>query len=174
MHQLKIDLNSVDELFNEPEFDPFNPTSRCESGISDLYNQTEGLSSKTKLQILISILTQPEESDILPQIEDAIQRYCAVKIAQSEREIHEIRQQGKRDMRWALTISVILLLAAFLITQLTFLPEIIIYLLSTGAGIIAWVALWPPLDSILYEWSPYRQVKLRYQQLQSAEVKIIT
>ncbi|MBE9474927.1 MAG: hypothetical protein IMY85_08535 [Chloroflexi bacterium] len=71
-----------------------------------------------------------------------------------------------------MTISVIQLLGAYLVTQLTFLPKIIIYLLSTGAGIIAWVALWPPLDSILYEWSPYRQIKLRYQQLQSAQIEI--
>lgn len=46
----------------------------------------------------------------------------------------------------------------------------IIYLLATGAEIIAWVALWPPLDSILYEWSPYRQTKLRYEQIKSAQV----
>jgi hypothetical protein len=91
---------------------------------------------------------------------------------QSEREIREIRHQGKRDLGWALTISVILLLGAYLVTQLTFLPEIIIYLLSTGAGIIAWVTLWPPLDSVLYEWSPYRQTKLRYQQVQAAQIVI--
>jgi len=73
-------------------------------------------------------------------------------------------------MGWASVISILLLLGAFLVTQLTFLPEVIIYLLATGAGIIAWVALWPPLDSILYEWSPYRQTKLRYEQLKSGQL----
>lgn len=170
MNQINIDLNSIEELFQEPEYNPFDPDSRCESGVADLYNQTQGLSPKTPLQIVISLAAQPIVTDILTRTKDALRRYFAVKIAQSEREIHEIRQQGKRDMGWAVTISVILLLGAFFVTQLTFLPEIMIYLLSTGAGIIAWVALWPPLDSILYEWSPYRQTKTRYQQLQSADI----
>ncbi len=106
------------------------------------------------------------------EIKNAIGRYCGVKIAQSEREMQEIRKQGVRDLRWAMLISVTMLLGAFLITTLTFLPEVLIYLLSTGAGIIAWVTLWPPLDSILYEWSPYRQTKRRYQLLKSAQVMI--
>ena len=172
MKQLNVDLNMIEELFEEPEFNPYDPDSRCESGVADLFNQTQDLSPKTQLQIVISLATQPKEADILTKTQDALCRYCTVKIAQSEREIHEIRRQGKRDLGWALTISMILLLGAFLVTQLTFLPEIIIYLLSTGAGIIAWVTLWPPLDSVLYEWSPYRQTKLRYQLLQSAEVTI--
>jgi len=88
-------------------------------------------------------------------------------------EIQEIRKQGLRDLRWAVIISVCLLLFAFLITQLDFLPEILLYLLSTSAGILAWVMLWPPLDSVFYEWSPYRRTKLRYELLKSAHVKII-
>ena len=174
MQKIKVDLNLIDDLFQEPEFNPFDPDSRCESGVADLFNQTQDISPKEPVQIEISLATQPVRMDILGKTEDALRRYCEVKIAQSEREIREIRHQGKRDLGWALTISVILLLAAYLVTQLTFLPEIIIYLLSTGAGIIAWVALWPPLDSILYEWSPYRQTKLRYKQLQSAQIEINT
>ena len=168
MNKIKVDLDVIEDLFQEPEFNPFDPDCRCESGVADLFNQTQNLSPKEPVQIEISLATQPEETDIFGKTEAALRRYCEVKIVQSEREIREIRHQGKRDLGWAMTISVILLLAAYLVTQLTFLPEIIIYLLSTGAGIIAWVALWPPLDSILYEWSPYRQTKLRYQQLQFA------
>jgi hypothetical protein len=172
MNKIKVDLNVIEDLFQEPEFNPFDPGCRCESGVADLFNQTQNLSPKEPVQIEISLATQPEETDILGKTETTLRRYCKVKIVQSEREIREIRHQGKRDLGWALTISVILLLGAYLVTQLTFLPEIIIYLLSTGAGIIAWVTLWPPLDSVLYEWSPYRQTKLHYQQLQAAQIVI--
>jgi hypothetical protein len=84
------------------------------------------------LQIEISLAIQPVRADILGKTENALRRYCEVKIAQSEREIREIRHQGKRDLGWALTISVILLLAAYLVTQLTFLPEIILSLAKVG------------------------------------------
>ena len=118
-------------------------------------------------------LKLPEDASLektQKEVEAAINRYCEIKITQSEREIQEIRTQGVRDMGWASVISILLLLGAYLVTLLSFLPEVIIYLLATGAGIIAWVTLWPPLDSILYEWSPYRQTKLRYEQIKSAQV----
>ena len=140
--------------------------------MADLFNQTQKISSKDALQITISLPVKVVEQGQKDEIKNAIGRYCGVKITQSEREMQEIRKQGTRDLRWAVIISVGLLLGAFLITTLTFLPEVLIYPLSTGAGIIAWVTLWPPLDSILYEWSPYRQTKRRYQLLKSAQVMI--
>ena len=172
MKNISVDLNGIDELFQEPDFDPFDPNSRCESGMADLYNQTQDFSAKEALQITISLPENKVEQEQRDEVKNAILRYCQVKIVQSEREAQEIRKQGLRDLRWAMIISVALLLSAFLITQLTFLPEILIYLLSTGAGIIAWVTLWPPLDSILYEWSPYRQTKIRYQLLKSARLML--
>ena len=170
MKTISVDLNSLDELFTEPDFDPYDANCRCESGIADLYNQTQNLSRKEQIQIQLNLPsgTDPDRKTI--EIQEAIGRFCDVKIAHSEREITEIRHQGWRDLGWASIISILLILGSFLVTQLTFLHEVIIYLLATGAGIIAWVALWPPLDSILYEWSPYRQIKLRYQQIKSAQV----
>lgn len=105
-------------------------------------------------------------------IKNALDRYCEVKIAHSERKSREIRKQGWQDMKWAVTISVILLLGAFLITQITIFPQILIYLRSSGAGIITWVILRPSHDSTLYEWSPYRQAKLRYLMIHSAQIEI--
>ena len=170
MKKISVELNTIDELFLEPDFDPFDPDCRCDSGIADLYNQTQNTPRKEAVQIELILPEEAAQTRTQKEVEDAIKRYCDVKIAHSEREITEIRSQGVRDMGWASVISILLLLGAFLVTQLTFLPEVIIYLLATGAGIIAWVALWPPLDSILYEWSPYRQTKLRYEQLKSGQL----
>ena len=170
MKRISVELNGIHELFQEPDFDPFDPDCRCESGIADLYNQTQNISRKEEIQIELNLPEDAAQPKTQPEIEAALKRYCDVKIIQSEREIHEIRHQGVRDMGWASVISILFLLGAFLVTQLTSLPELIIYLLATGAGIIAWVALWPPLDSILYEWSPYRQTKQRYEQLKSAQL----
>ena len=173
MRIITVELNSIDDLFQEPDFDPFDPHSRCESGIADLYNQTQNLPRKETLQIELKLSSEAAQVKSKVDIEAAIKRYCDVKIAQSDREINAIRHQGMRDMGWASVISILLLLGAFLVTQLTLLPDVIIYLLATGAGIIAWVTLWPPLDSILYEWSPYRQTKLRYEQLKSAQLILV-
>jgi hypothetical protein len=98
MNKIKVDLDVIEDLFQEPEFNPFDPDCRCESGVADLFNQTQNLSPKEPVQIEISLATQPEGTDTLGKTEAALRRYCEVKIVQSEREIREIRHQGKRDL----------------------------------------------------------------------------
>ena len=73
MNQINIDLNSIEELFLEPEFNPFDPC-RCESGVADLFNQTQDISPKTPLQIVISLATPLKEAVIVTKTKEALQR----------------------------------------------------------------------------------------------------
>jgi hypothetical protein len=65
MNKLNIDLNTIEELFQEPEFNPFDPESRCESGVADLFNQTQELSQKEPVQIVINLANEPDEEELL-------------------------------------------------------------------------------------------------------------
>lgn len=171
-NMIKLAMNNIEDLFNQPDYDPFDPSSRFGSGFDEILNQARKRSFKKPLQIMITLSSPVNDPDLNRRVEKAIKRFCTENIKQIGLELTEIREQGKRDLGWALSFSLILLLGAFLITQLTILPDFLIYLLSTGAGIIAWVVLWPPLDNLLYEWRPYRRSQLVYQQIQSAEIEI--
>ena len=93
MEKLSINLNTIEELFQEPDFNPFDPDSRCESGVADLFNQTQELSQKEAVQIEINLADSSHEWDLIAETEAAMKRYCAVQIAKSDREILEIRHQ---------------------------------------------------------------------------------
>jgi hypothetical protein len=64
-------LNVIDDLFQEPQFNPFDDDCRCESGVVNLFNQTQDLSPKEPVQIEISLVTQPVGVDILGKTENA-------------------------------------------------------------------------------------------------------
>ena len=165
-------MKKIEELFQEPDYNPFDSKSRFQSGFDELVDQVRELSMKEPLKIRITLSSLPVESDIEGLAKNALSRYCTHKINECEREIHELRSQGKRDLQWAVSLSFIFFLGAFFIAQLGFLPEFIIYLLATGFGILAWVVLWSPLDNLLYEWRPYRRSKRIYKYIQSSELGI--
>jgi hypothetical protein len=167
-----IELKTVEEFFLEPDYNPFDPESRAQSGIEELVDQVRELPMKEPLKICLTLSAEPEDVDYEEKVQYALSRYCSVKIRECEQDIHELRSQGRHDLVWALTISFVLLLGAYFASQLILLPNLFVYLISTGLGIIAWVVLWPPLDGLLYEWRPCRRSQQIYQRIQSAEMEI--
>ena len=172
LNTINIGLNSIEDLFLEPDFNPFNLQSRFQSGIDELVEQVRDLSMKRPLKICLSLASQSNEAEFDRLVKNALNRYCTVKIRECEQSIHELQSQGKRDLVYALLLSFIMVLGEFFIVQMSFLPEVFSYLLATGFGLIAWVVLWPPLDKLLYEWRPCRRAQRIYKYLQSAKVEI--
>ena len=171
---INIRLNSIEVLFEEPDFNPFDPESRDRSGMDELMDQLRESYLKRPLKINLGLPPESEDSVKEKAVKIAIDRYCSVKIRGCEQEIYDVISQGKQDLLSALLFSLLLFLGAFFVTQLSFLPEFIIYLIATGFGIIAWVVLWPPLDNLLYEWKPCRHMQRKYKYIQSAELEINT
>jgi hypothetical protein len=151
LNTIRIELNAIEDLFIEPDFNPFDPESRFQSGFDEMAEQVRELSMKVPHKICISLSSTPDEVDHEGLTSSALNRFCTVKIGECEQAIRELRSQGKRDLLSAFSLSFILILGEFLFVQLSFLPEIFTYLLATGFGLIAWVVLWPPLDKLLYE-----------------------
>jgi hypothetical protein len=172
INTISIELKAIEDLFVEPDFNPFDFESRFQSGIDELVDQIRELSLKKPLRIRLNFSKRPDDGAIDENVQSALRRYCSVKIRECEREICDLRSQGKRDLIWALTLSFIFFLGAFFVYQLPFIPEVLIYLLSTGFGLLAWVVLWPPLDNLLYEWKPCRRSQQFYKYIQSAELVI--
>ncbi len=171
---VSINVETVEELFLGTNFNPIDPKSRYQSGIDELVAQVRQQSFRQPLKIYIHIHSRPKNNEFKSEKKNALSRYCSVKISECDQEIQQIKSQARRDLVWALTLSFGFLLGAFFASQLSFLPELIIYLISTGLGILAWVVLWPPLDGLLYEWRPCRRSKRIYQRIQAAGLEINT
>ena len=174
LETIRIELNTIKDLFIEPDYNPFDPKSHFHSSLDELVDQARELSLKLPLKISITLSTPPEDANIEGLTSNAINRFCTVKIRECEQAIHELRSQGKRDLLSALLLSFILIFGEFFAVQLRFLPKFLTYLLATGLGLIAWVVLWPPLNKLLYEWRPCRRSQRIYKYLQAAKLEINT
>ena len=169
---IDLELNTIEDLFVVPDYNPFDPQNRTQSGMDEILVQVRNMSLKDPLKIRIKLSSSAKTAQAEQLVMGAWNRYCSFKIRECEQSIDQLQDQGKIDLVWALSISIILILGAFFTSKLLFLPEFIRYFLETGMGIIAWVLLWPPLDSILYEWRPCRRAQQMYKYIRSAILEI--
>ena len=73
--EIKVRLNGIEELFSEPEADPFDPDSRYWTGLEELLEQMHGLRSKER-RVVIELPPETLKSDLQKKTEAGLRRYC--------------------------------------------------------------------------------------------------
>jgi hypothetical protein len=122
----------------------------------------------------IRILTA-DKVDPLPEngltIREAIQSYFLY-------EAQLARSNLRNRLRTARFFSIIGVVALFIFLSLSQLvqsiktaPELT-DIVSVGLVIIGWVAMWHPIDVLLYDWWPIRQQRLYFEKIASMEIEI--
>jgi hypothetical protein len=174
--ELRLELDSLEQLFQEPSFDPFTPGSRSLSGIDELLYQMRELSGRKQADVRRLVIALPAgavEPGQSQEVKQALERYCAEMIEQNERELREVRRGGRRQLPYSLVIIFIGGALVYLISVIssTWSSELTTFLMG-ALSILAWVALWQPFQAFIYDWMPYRRDIAILEQLKSAEVVI--
>lgn len=176
--EIRLELNSIDQLFQDPVFDPFTPDSRSLSGIDELLNQMHELSGR-ELEAMRRLAIALPAGAVAPgldlEVKQALQRYCDEMIAQNERDLREVRRGGRRQLPYSLVVIVLGTGVVYLVSQLlgSWSTELTVFL-SGALSILAWVALWQPFQAFIYDWIPYRRSIAILEHLRSMEVVIAT
>ncbi len=170
-HALTIKLDDIAHLFVAPEFDPFSDQENELLGQPALVFLVRKLGPgfmKQGKPIDLTVQLPPAKitPDLKQQVDQAVQRYCAVRIADNKAQLRLLRSNGLRSLPPAIiALAICLALSGlFLSDTLTFIPHIINQLLGQGFGIISWVVLWHPVEAFLYDPIPLRRENsvLRY------------
>ena len=61
---VSIVLETAEEFFLEPVYNPFDPESRSQAGIDELVDQVRKLSTKEPLKICLTLSSRPADADI--------------------------------------------------------------------------------------------------------------
>jgi hypothetical protein len=168
---ITIKLDDITHLFVAPEFDPFSDQEAellGQPALTSVLRQLGPAKVKEGHPIQLTVQLPPDKvtPDLKARAEQALHRYCAVRIADNEAQLRLLRWNGWRSLPSAIVaLGVCLTLSyLFLSNALTFLSPAINGLLGQGFGIISWVVLWHPVEEFLYDPIPLRReiAALRY------------
>jgi hypothetical protein len=173
INKVGIQLNSIEELFDPPEADPFEPDSRYVAGIDELAQQLGKLRLRHKpAQVVITLPAQAIEPGLKEKTQAALARYAGAQIEVAELELEQLRRRGRFSLISAIVIILVAMAVVWFIDWLNLLPGTVQSFLVGGLSVFSWVAVWDPFNVYLYEWRVPVRTRRIFEQLRQAEVVI--
>lgn len=169
---ISITLNSLDELFDDPEFDPWNPAGRFRSGIDEIMVKLRAIPIREPVSLTIRMPGEVITGEVEARTKQAMDRYCAAQIDAQMDETRAIKKEGRTDF----IISVVTVLGLFLLIAIIVyflqLEGVLLSALVAWTGIASWAILWGPVETFIWGRVPLRRAIRYYRKLQTSDVEV--
>jgi hypothetical protein len=161
-HTLTLNLERLEELLDPPHACPLQGRFEERSGVdrmmdalrADYSRRLEGIHARLILDELPSAETKV-------QVDRALRELSLYQDTRLGEQLVSVRREGLIALRMGLVFVVACVVASVAVDKMTFLPELLRTLFSGGIVIAGWVALWHPMELLLYErWPILRDRKL--------------
>lgn len=168
-------IESLDQLFEAPEFDPFRKQPRTSAVVDDIVAHLRSRHMRRQPTVSLTLLLPSDKKldDAAAVASTALRRYADLKVAEIETEIEITRFEGRARLPWGIVVAVMVVLLIVLANVL--LPEHLEPLLvafSPVVSVIIWVAIWNPAEALLYETWGLRRQKASFAILGEAAVSV--
>jgi hypothetical protein len=173
VRELTLELEDADELFVARGPDVASGLPPLPPGIERIRSELGSHSLRTPVAAVIVLPRGRFRPDLARDIARAVERYCETGIRRAEYELRALRREG---LRWLLFGCIIF--AAFVyfserILAINDLPYVVKDFFGNGLFIvIAWVALWYPIDTLIYSGRPYRLEKSVLRVMHEMEIVV--
>jgi hypothetical protein len=170
---IEIAVDNSKQLFNARDPSPFKERDLDEDFVISIVNSVQEFPMPTlmKIKIYISNEFDLEESNQII-IKQAIQSYFRYE---SRLSVYQLQKRLRSARLFALIGIVILVVCLSLSEYLDSLNSKLsmIRMTSVGLSIIGWVALWHPIEMLLYEWIPIREQRLYFDKIANLDIEIL-
>lgn len=164
---VELRLDRISRLYNSLDPAPFREKDLDAAADDYIVGSAEDASGPIKLVVMLpdSELSRPEAA----QLPESIQHHFVLRRDSERRLLRNMWWRG----RMALLIGIIFLAACLFARRLLLgSTSTTAHIVAEGLLIIGWVAMWGPLDIILYGWWPiYSRCKL-FDRLAQLEVEL--
>jgi hypothetical protein len=171
IHDIHIDLADPRELFRPGEPDPFGGRLHADNGVERILNRIRPRPGRP-VRVTLRLPATARAPDLEARMRSGLQQYCDHRIVQIANDIASLRQEGLATLWRGLIFLALCMLGSQLLGEPKFLPGILARFLDEGLIIAGWVALWYPLDALLYQHWPLNRERRLYEQLRGMDLKL--
>ncbi len=158
------------QLFDGRDPAPFRERDLDEDAVEYLLGAVQEIPRKQLLKIVVTISEEPEPRLVPDVIVEALRGHFSYERAQIGRRLGEHVRRGRMTLGVGITVLVVCLTLAELTVSLP--PGHLRDILREGLVITGWVALWRPLEVLLYDWWPLIEERRQVSRILAASVSI--
>jgi hypothetical protein len=170
VHSIELKVADLQQLFNTIDPSPFHERDLDADAEEFIVASAEECPKDARLRLVIH-LTQPDPKLPEPReiVAKSFRHYFEYRAEVSLRQLKQLLRQGRVSLVIGLAFLVLCNAAASL-----FAPGSGTWhgILREGLSILGWVAMWHPLEILLYRWWPLLQLKKLHTRLAGAEVAV--
>ena len=158
------------QLFDGRDPAPFNERDLDDDAVAYLLDAALEIPPRQPLAIVLTISEEPEPRLAPDDIVQAVRGHFTHEEEQVERRLREHLRRGRMTLGVGLAVLVVFLTLAQLTASLAAGPfrEI----LREGLVITGWVAMWRPLEILLYDWWPLIDERRQVRRILDAPVSV--
>ena len=167
--EIRLELADLRELFSAPSPDPLAGQPSGESGIDRIRNRLRPKPGRG-VRATIVLPAAARAADLEARCRIALQRFCDDRIEQLRNDRSSLWHEGRATLLRGLIFLALCMLGSRLVGEPRYLYPVIARFLDEGFVIAGWVALWYPLDVLLYQHWPLSRERRMYENLRSMEL----
>lgn len=167
-----IDLNvrTSRQLFDLRDPAPFHDRDLDDDAVTYVLDSADEIPRKQPLSIVVTISDEPEPHLEPAVIAEAVRRHFVYEGEQVERRLREHVRRGQITLGVGLTVLVVFLTLAGFTASLAASP--VRDILREGLVITGWVAMWRPLEVLLYDWWPLIDERRQVRRILDAPISV--
>lgn len=166
---IDIKLRTADQIFDGRDPAPFHERDLDEDAVEYILAAVQEIPPKASLKMVFWIQEEPVHLPV-ETFAGAVRAHFRYEVAKLRRKTREHLRQGEITLGIGLLVLTLFLTLAELTKWIP--VETIRQILREGLVIIGWVAMWRPLEVLLYDWWPLVRQRRLFERVVDAEITV--
>jgi hypothetical protein len=154
-HRIELRLRDISQLFNSMDPSPFHEKDLDDDAEEFIVSWAQEFPRHDPVSLVIHLDQLPEQAGLDALVERAVRHFFAYRARLGRLEFRRLLKQARTSLLIGLAFLSSCLLASDLLSRIPHGPFLTV--LTESLTIAGWVAMWRPLDMILYDWWPLRR-----------------
>jgi hypothetical protein len=174
-----IRLDTIDQLFNAPDINPFSDEEVDVLGEPALLRavrrlQAHRVRSWEGVRLILELPSDQISPDLEMLTHAALQRYCAAKIEDNRLQIRLSRVRSLIGLGIVTVISILIIAIAYLLFNSVFIAasDTVKGVVAASISVFVWVILWDPMEKLLFDWVQPRMENNILRKLQDINIVV--
>ncbi|MEQ1580340.1 MAG: hypothetical protein ABL964_07105 [Steroidobacteraceae bacterium] len=149
---VEIRLNEVRQLFHTLDPAPFHEKDLDENAAAYLLEACDEAGSGRPLRLVVHLPTSEAQTETARTLARAVNNYFAYRERQLRKDLLKLLRYGAIS----LVIGLVFLMACLALRRALLTQPLIVdqAIVDEGLLILGWVAMWRPIEVLLYDWWP--------------------
>lgn len=169
--EIEIRINAVEQLFNSLDPAPFRERELDSTAERHIVSYAREIPRQLAIKLIVYLHGADTDPALARQLEGAIQRHFEVRAKDQETELSELRRLGRKGLVVGLLVMLFATLAGVAL-QNAYPDSRFFETIEHSLIIFGWVALWRPIEILLYDRWPLVRARNFFQRLAVAPVTV--